>query len=799
MYFHHRLAHAASSAVCVLNSCRAHRRPYVALVVLGLFLIGLGAPATGAAAPGSRPTKADATRWAVHIDKLLAQMTLTEKIGQLTLFATDWNLTGPTVNKKFRDYIADGRCGAIFNAYGAQCVNDLQKLALEKSRLQIPVLMGYDVIHGFRTIFPIPLAEACSWDLPAIERSARIAAAEAAAEGVHWTFAPMVDIARDPRWGRVSEGSGEDVFLGSLIAAARVRGFQGADLTNPASVLACAKHFAAYGAPEAGRDYNVVDLSPRTLEEVYLPPYRACVDAGVRTFMTAFNEINGVPCTGNRELLTTLLRRDWGFRGFIVTDYTSITEMIAHGVAADGKDAAALALNAGVDMDMQGGLFLEHLAELVKNGRVSIHDIDAAVRRILWAKAELGLFDDPFRQVTLQREQEMREVPLHLAAAHDMAVKSMVLLQNTDNVLPLSRQLHRVAIIGPLATATTDLLGNWHAAGDGSKVVPLTAAIRALLPSSTVVEVVPGLPGVNSTDSRGIAAAVAAARSADAVILVLGEHETMSGEAASRADIDLPGAQNELAEAVATAVAARNRGQAADDDATIARATPVPLAAVLFNGRPLAISRLQRAVPAILEAWFPGTCGGKAVADVLFGRAAPTGKLTMTFPRCVGQVPIHYDCKNTGRPIVGNEKYTSRYLDVPNTPLFPFGWGLTYTTFAYGDLRVLTPRVGARDRITVTVTVKNTGIRDGEEVVQLYTRQRVGTVTRPLAQLRAFQKIAIPAGAQRKVVFHVPARVLEYRRADGTIGVDTGVYDFMVGGNSTEVATATVTLIGTAH
>ncbi|HNW36675.1 MAG TPA: glycoside hydrolase family 3 N-terminal domain-containing protein, partial [Candidatus Ozemobacteraceae bacterium] len=536
-------------------------------------------------------------------------MTLNEKVGQLTLFASTWDTTGPTIDGNYVEYIRSGRCGAVFNVYTTTFTRHLQKIAVEESRLKIPLLFGLDIVHGHRTIFPIPLAESCSWDLAAIETSARIAAREAAAEGLHWTFAPMVDIARDPRWGRVAEGAGEDSWLGSRIAAARVRGFQGKDLAASDTVLACAKHFAAYGAAQAGRDYHTVDVSERTLEETYLPPFKACVDAGVRTIMPAFNEIAGVPCTASSHLLTGILRERWGFSGFVVTDYTAINELIPHGVASDAGEAGRLAFLAGSDMDMQSGAYMNHLAALVKNGMVPLENVDDAVRRIIRVKFELGLFEDPFRYCDPEREKQMVLTSEHLETAREIAQKSMVLLKNEGNLLPLSRNLKTLAVIGPLARATSDLLGPWCAAGDGAKAPSIHQALCQKLGPEIRILFEPGSEIVG-TERHGFAAAVKAAGQADVVILILGESAGMSGEAASRADIDLPGVQNELAEAVA--------------------GTGTPVVAVLLNGRPLALSRLQKTVPAILEAWFPGTMGGEAVADILFGDTAPSGKLTIT-------------------------------------------------------------------------------------------------------------------------------------------------------------------------
>ncbi len=699
------------------------------------------------------------------VESLLKKMTIEEKIGQMTLFTSTWDQTGPMVNADYLEHVKTGRCGAIFNAFTASYTQYLQNIAMGQTRLKIPLLFGYDVIHGHRTIFPIPLAESCSWDLEAIERSARVAAIEASAEGIHWTFAPMVDIARDPRWGRVSEGAGEDVHLGCLIAAARVRGFQGKDLSAPDSVIACAKHFAAYGAAQAGRDYHTVDVSRRTIEETYLPPFQACVREGVRTFMTAFNEISGVPCTANRWLIESVLRERWEFPGFVVTDYTSMNEMVPHGIAADEYEAGKLSALAGVDMDMQGAVYLNHLAAMVRKGDIPIASIDAAVRRILTVKAELGLFENPYKGCDQAREARVVFCPEHLEESRRMARKSFVLLKNEGGVLPFRKDLRSIAVIGPLAEATTDLLGNWHGAGNGNQVTPLLKAVRDSVGPKTEVLFAKGAE-VSGTDRSGFRAALEIAREADVVLLALGETEGMSGEASSRSEIDLPGVQNELAELVARC------GK--------------PTAAVLFNGRPLAIRRLDAAVPAILEAWFPGSMGGKAVCDVIFGEFEPSGKLTMTFPRSVGQIPLHYDMKNTGRP-ESEGKYTSKYLDIANSPLYPFGYGLTYTTFKYSDLRLNSKTMKDLGVIVATVCVTNVGSRDGDEVVQLYIRDLVGSVTRPVKQLKGFRRIRVPRGETRTVTFVISPSDLAFLRADMTWGTEPGTFGVMVGGDSEHV------------
>ncbi|HET8728817.1 MAG TPA: beta-glucosidase BglX, partial [Alphaproteobacteria bacterium] len=655
------------------------------------------------------------------IEDLIGRMTLDEKAGQLTLLSSDLAVTGPVATKDLNAAVAAGRVGAVFNAYGVKYTDELQQIAVEETRLGIPLLFGHDVVHGFRTIFPIPLAEAASWDLAAIEESARIAAREAAAAGVHWTFAPMVDVSRDPRWGRIAEGAGESPFLGARIAAARVRGFQGDDLAAPGSAAACVKHFAAYGAAAGGRDYNTTDVPERALRETYLPPFRAATEAGVACLMTAFNDLDGVPATANNHLLQDILRAEWGFEGLVVSDYTGIPELKVHGIAADDREAVRLAFTAGTDMDMQSGLYGRLLPDIVRQGKVPEASVDAAVRRVLRLKAALGLFADPYRHAGLEHERAMALAPEHLAAARAMARESMVLLKNDGGVLPLRKDPDVLAVLGPLADDGLAMLGPWHGAGRPEHVVTLIDGVRRAVAPGTKVLAATGGTALEATAAE-IEQAVAVARRADAVILALGETGTMSGEAASRADIGLPGDQLALARAVA--------------------ATGKPVAAVLFNGRPLVLEGLAAAVPALLEAWLPGTTAGDAVADILFGDAAPSGKLPMSFPRSVGQIPVHHDHKPTGRP-ASEAHYTSRYLDEFNDPLYPFGWGLSYTTFSVSAPRLSRPTIRGGDRLQVTVDVTNIGDRPGTEVVQLYVRDLVGSVTRPVRELKGFRRVSL--------------------------------------------------------
>lgn len=695
------------------------------------------------------------------IDALLQQMTLEEKIGQMTLYTSDWDVTGPTIRSGYRKDIEAGKVGAIFNAYSVDYVRDLQEIAVEKTRLKIPLMFGYDVIHGHRTIFPIPLAQAATWNMEAIEHSERIAAVEATAEGLNWTFTPMVDIAHDPRWGRVMEGCGEDTYLTNRIAVARVKGFQGNNLAADNTMVACAKHYAAYGAALAGRDYNTVDMSDRVLRETYLPPFKACVDAGVGTFMTSFNEVDGIPATGNEYLLREILKKEWDFDGFIVTDYTSITEMVPHGIVADNKEAGELAVNAGVDMDMQSGIFNDFLAKSVKEGKVKVEDIDDAVQRILRIKMLLGLFDDPYKYCDKQRQDTLIYHPEHLAFARAFAAESMVLLKNHDQTLPLSKQLGTIAVIGPLADSKKDMIGAWSAAGDNNKSVTVLEGIKEKVPTQRVVYA-RGCE-VEGDDRSGFDEAITLVSRSDAVVLVIGETKEMSGEAASRSEITLPGVQQELAEALI--------------------ATGKPVVVVLMNGRPLDLSWLDAHAPAILEAWFPGTQAGHAVADVLFGDYNPSAKLTMSFPRNLGQVPIFYNNKNTGRPMSA-DKYTSKYLDVPNTPLYPFGYGLSYTTFQYENLKISSPVLKANQKIEVSVQVTNTGKMAGHEVVQFYVRDLVGSVTRPLKELKDFRKIYLEPGAQSIVTFEITPAALEFLTRDMQWAAEAGDFEVFVGTDS---------------
>ena len=702
------------------------------------------------------------------IDDLMKSMTLEEKIGQLSLFSSDWDVTGPTLNPNYKKLIREGKVGAIFNAYTVDYVKDLQKMAVEESRLHIPLIFGYDVIHGHRTIFPIPLGQASSWDLGMIEQSESIAASEATAEGINWTFAPMVDIARDPRWGRVAEGAGEDTWLGCKVAAARVKGFQGPDLKSGKTLLSCTKHFAAYGAPQAGRDYNTVDMSQLSLYEWYLPPYRACVDAGVASAMTSFNEIAGVPSTANKWLLTDLMRKDWGFKGFVVTDYTSINELVEHGIAADVKEAADLSMNAGVDMDMQGSTYMDYLQTLIKEKKVSMERIDEAVRVILEAKAKLGLFENPYRFCNKERQSKEIMTAENIAFARKMAASACVLLKNDKQTLPIPATVKTIAVIGPLGDSKKDMLGNWSAAGNWEKCVTLVEGLKDKYKGKAEILYTQGCNS-NDDDQSGFAEAVKVAGKADFVVLALGENGWMSGESSCRTSIDLPGVQNDLAAEIVK--------------------TGKPVAVVLFNGRPLAMEKLHSIAPAILETWFGGTEAGNGIADVLSGDVNPAGKLTMTFPRSVGQIPIFYNVKNTGRPYTPTDpkaKYLSHYLDCSNDPLYPFGYGLSYTSFAYKDIHAKV----SGDKIQVSVNVTNTGTRDGEEVVQLYIRDKVGTVTRPVKELKGFQKILLKKGESKVVDFTITRDDLAFYHTDLKKYWEPGEFDAFAGGSSATTISA---------
>ena len=710
-----------------------------------------------------------------RVDELLARMTLEEKVGQLVQRTSPGELTGPASSSPLAPQFTSGGIGSMLNVVGVVEARKWQKLAVESSRLHIPLLFGLDVVHGYRTIFPIPLAGAASWDLPRIERSEHIAASEASACGINWTFAPMVDIARDPRWGRIAEGAGEDPFLGSAIARARVHGFQGDGLfATPENILACAKHFAAYGAAQAGRDYFTTDISERTLREVYLPPFRAAVDAGVATLMAAFNDLDGTPCSASSLLLDRVLRQEWGFRGFVVSDWQGIDELRAHGFASDLTDASRRSMLAGLDVDMESQGYAEHLAELVRAGRVPVARVDAAVRAVLAAKFRLGLFDDPYRYCDASREKVGPLQPAYLEAARDLARRSAVLLKN-NGVLPLKKTGLTVALVGPLADAPFHQLGTWHTQGRIQDTVTVRTALAELFPGAHL-RYAPGC-AVQGSDTSGFAAAREAAAGADVVIAVLGEDADQSGESTSRADLNLSGPQAALLGEL--------------------KAFGKPVVLLLLTGRPLTITSVESLADAILVAWHPGTMGGPAIGDLLTGAYNPSGHLPVTWPRSVGQIPLFYAHKNSGRPapLETGDRYFSHYIDDANTPLYPFGFGLSYTAFTYDQLRLSEPvlREGG-EPLTVKVQVRNTGHVAGETVVQLYVRDRVGSVTRPVRELKGFSKIDLAPGEEKNVEFKLTAADLAFWRADMTFGPEPGEYDVFVGGDSDATLTAKFTL-----
>ena len=704
-----------------------------------------------------------------RVEALLKQMTLEEKVGQLNQLSGKDFSTGPGTDK-VRDIerdIREGKVGSMLNIRGAAETRRVQALALQ-SRLHIPLLFGLDVIHGYRTVFPVPLGEAASWDLDAIEESARIAAREASAAGVHWTFAPMVDIGRDPRWGRVMEGAGEDSYLGSRIAAARVRGFQGTKLGGLESVMATAKHFAAYGAATAGRDYNAVDMSEHLLHDTYLPPFKAALDAGVATFMNSFNTLNGIPATGNAMLQRDILKGRWGFKGFVVSDWGSVREMVAHGYADDLPDAAAKAITAGSDMDMESSAYASSLANLVRSGRVDVALVDDAVRRVLTKKFELGLFDDPYRFSDPAREKAALADPRHRAAARRIAAESMVLLKNAGGALPLTKGARSIAVIGPLADARRDLEGGWIVDSNAATMASLVDAVRTHAGPGTRVAYAAGCD-VACRGTEGFAAALDLARASDVVVLAVGESWDMSGEAKSRAHLGLPGRQAELFDAL------KAIGK-----------TPV---VVIMAGRPLIFENVAEGANAILYAWHPGSEGGNAIADVLFGAVNPSGKLPMTFPRNMGQIPIGYQQYRTGRPVLddGNSVYRSAYIDSPNTPRYAFGHGLSYTTFAYGDLRLSSTRMAPDGKITLQFTLANSGPVAGAEVVQFYLRDPVASVVRPVQELKGFQRVVLKPGERRTVSFTIDRDTLSFFDRKLAWGAEPGTFELMVGSASDDI------------
>ncbi|HWI91640.1 MAG TPA: beta-glucosidase BglX [Flavisolibacter sp.] len=697
------------------------------------------------------------------VDSVLKLMTLDEKIGQLNQYTSSWS-TGPVSpeGNKLQD-IKDGKIGSLLNVKGVDKTRSMQEIAMQ-SRLKIPLLFGLDVIHGYKTTFPIPLAEAASWDLNAIEISARIAATEASASGIHWTFAPMVDIARDPRWGRVMEGAGEDPYLGSLIAKARVKGFQGKGLGNVDAVMACVKHFAAYGAAIGGRDYNSVDMSERTLWEIYLPPFKAAADAGAATFMNSFNDLNGIPATGNAYLQRDILKSKWNFKGFVVSDWGSIGEMIQHGYAADKYDAALKAITAGSDMDMESRSYTANLSKLVKEGKVSEILIDDAVKRILRKKFEMGLFDDPFRFCNAQREKDAINNQQHRTIARDVAQKSIVLLKNQNGLLPLSKSYKTIAVIGPLAKSKEDMLGFWNVPWtDNSDVVSLYEGLEKKLGSRTKLLYSKGAE-INDTSRAGFADAVKTATQSDIVIVSVGEKRDMSGEAKSRSNIHLPGVQEDLIKAL--------------------HATGKPIVVIINAGRPLIFNWTADNAPAILYTWWLGSEAGNAIANVLFGDYNPSGKLPMSFPRTEGQIPIYYNYFSTGRPAPDNNampNYRSGYIDLQKSPKFAFGYGLSYTTFKYDGLKLSDSVMSAGNNIEVSFTLTNTGKVAGEEVAQLYIRDNVASLVRPVKELKAFEKVGLKPGESKIIHFTIDRDKLSFYNQRLEWKAEPGTFTLMIG------------------
>ncbi|HLF50877.1 beta-glucosidase BglX [Flavobacterium sp.] len=720
------------------------------------------------------------------VDSLLQLMTLDEKIGQLNQYNGFWEITGPAPKdgqaaKKYED-LKKGLVGSMLNVKGVKDVRALQKIAVEQTRLHIPLLFGFDVIHGYKTISPIPLAEAASWDLEAIKNSASIAAEEASAVGINWTFAPMVDVSRDARWGRVMEGAGEDSYLGSKIAVARIQGFQGENFNSNKKILACAKHFAGYAFAESGKEYSTVDVSEETLQNVIFPPFKASVDAGVRTFMNSFNELNGIPATGSSYLQRKILKGDWQFKGIVVSDWGSMKEMVNHGYAKDEKNAAEIAMNAGSDMDMESYVYLDHLAALVKEGKVKEALIDDAVKRILKVKFELGLFENPYKYCDEKHEKETVGKEEFHQGVLDMAKKSIVLLKNDNSLLPLKKSGQKIALIGALANDKTSPLGSWRIGADDNTAVSVLEGLQKYpqnqLTYTKGADVNIGRTEfmfetkINTTDKSGFEQAIAAAKLADVVVMVLGEHGLQTGEGRSRTNLDLPGVQQELLEAVFKV----NKN----------------IVLVLNNGRPLAIPWADENIPAIVEAWHLGTQSGNAIAQVLYGDYNPSGKLPMTFPRNVGQVPIYYNYKNTGRPTMNEPEsvFWSHYGDQKNTPLYPFGYGLSYSKFDYSNLQLSKKSFSKEDQIQVSVMVKNSGKVTGKEVVQMYIRDLVGSITRPVKELKGFEMIELQPGESKKVSFTIDKKTIEFFTANQKWEAEAGDFKVFIGTNSAQTIEA---------
>ena len=748
----------------------------------------LTAVITASAVTAMATPQADKGKMDQFIDNLMGKMTLQEKIGQLNLPVSGEIVTGQAKSSDVAGKIRKGQVGGLFNVKGVENIREVQKIAVEQSRLKIPLLFGMDVIHGYETVFPIPLALSCSWDMEAIKESARIAAKESSADGICWTFSPMVDICRDPRWGRMAEGGGEDPYLGSEISAAMVKGYQGDDLTDKNTIMACVKHFALYGAPEAGRDYNTVDMSHLSMFNNYFPPYKAAIDAGVGSVMTSFNVVDGIPATGNKWLMTDVLRDRWGFDGFVVTDYTAISEMIAHGMG-DLQQVSAMSLSAGTDMDMVADGFLTTLEKSLKEGKVTMAEIDKACRRILEAKYKLGLFDDPYKYCDASRVKKDIFTAENRAVARKIATETFVLLKNENNLLPLQRK-GKIALVGPLANTKANMPGTWSVAAASDKYNSLYESMKQSLAGKAEVLYAKGsnlmydaqreaeatMFGREMRDSRSaqelLDEALNVASQADVIVAAVGESSEMSGESSSRTNLEMPDAQRDLLTAL--------------------KKTGKPIVLVYFAGRSTVMTWEQENFPAILNVWFGGSEAADAICDVVFGDVSPSGKLTTTFPKNVGQIPLYYNHLNTGRPLEAGKwfsKFRSNYLDIDNDPLYPFGYGLSYTTFRYGDLQLSNNSMNEKGKITASVTVTNTGNYDADEIVQMYIRDMVGSVARPVKELKGFERIHLKKGESRTVSFDITAEQLKFYNSALNWVCEPGEFEVMVGGNSRDVQT----------
>lgn len=753
---------------------------------IGRFL--LTAVITASAFTAMAAPQADKDKMDQFIDNLMGKMTLQEKIGQLNLPVSGEIVTGQAKSSDVAGKIRKGQVGGLFNVKGVENIWEVQKIAVEQSRLKIPLLFGMDVIHGYETVFPIPLALSCSWDMEAIKESARIAAKESSADGICWTFSPMVDICRDPRWGRMAEGGGEDPYLGSEISAAMVKGYQGDDLTDKNTIMACVKHFALYGAPEAGRDYNTVDMSHLSMFNNYFPPYKAAIDAGVGSVMTSFNVVDGIPATGNKWLMTDVLRDRWGFDGFVVTDYTAISEMIAHGMG-DLQQVSAMSLSAGTDMDMVADGFLTTLEKSLKEGKVTMAEIDKACRRILEAKYKLGLFDDPYKYCDASRVKKDIFTAENRAVARKIATETFVLLKNENNLLPLQRK-GKIALVGPLANTKANMPGTWSVAATSDKYNSLYESMKQSLAGKAEVFYAKGsnlmydaqreaeatMFGREMRDLRSaqelLDEALSVASQADVIVAAVGESSEMSGESSSRTNLEMPDAQRDLLTAL--------------------KKTGKPIVLVYFAGRSTVMTWEQENFPAILNVWFGGSEAADAICDVVFGDVSPSGKLTTTFPKNVGQIPLYYNHLNTGRPLEAGKwfsKFRSNYLDIDNDPLYPFGYGLSYTTFRYGDLQLSNNSMNEKGKITASVTVTNTGNYDADEIVQMYIRDMVGSVARPVKELKGFERIHLKKGESRTVSFDITAEQLKFYNSTLNWACEPGEFEVMVGGNSRDVQT----------